>query len=512
MDIAMILNHITLDSTSPFPLYIQLANHIAEKIQENLLPAGTKLPPERDLAKQFKVSRTTAINAYRHLEAQGLVEIRAGSGTYICRDTDTLPSHTFSMPWNQLVVPHLKTPISSILRSIIATPDNEKSHTIALAAGLPDPAFYPLQAFEELFQRYSDRLDPATLGYISTEGYQPLRQTLAEICQKKGITAAAENILISSGAQQALYLCSKILLQPGDHVIVETPTYLGAIQIFQSSAAKILSLPYTADGRLDLAMFEDYLIRYRPKLFYTIPTHQNPSGRVMPLAERQQLLELAARHRLIIIEDDPYSELSYDRVPPPSLKALDPYGGVLYLGTCSKVLLPGLRTGWVVGPQIIINRLAQEKQYDDLHTNTLTQWLLHLYLQEGRLAHHLDRVRPEYKKRRNVLADSLKHFCGDAITFSIPDGGFHLWCTLKKQITSHTLLHEASKAGLSFVPGEAFYVDQSGYDKLRLCFASHDTDDLHEAARRLGKLLHSLPPGSPKHKFIPAFYTGRPII
>ncbi|CUH95921.1 hypothetical protein P22_2009 [Propionispora sp. 2/2-37] len=509
MDISIIVKDIVLDTSSSQPLYLQIADHIAAKIQENLLPAGTKLPPERELAKLFQVSRTTAINAYRQLEKQELITIRVGSGTYVCRDNDTLPSVT-PMPWTQLLLPHLNTPISSILRSLIAGPV-DRGNSISLAAGMPDPNFYPAATFQRLFQEHLSQLDLANFGHLATEGYQPLRESIAAICRQKGMAVNYNHILILSGSQQGLYLTAKALLEPEDYVVVESPTYLGAIQVFQSSSARILCLPPSDGGNIPLDILEDYLIRYRPKLFYTIPTYQNPSGRVLPLEERQKLLALAARHRLIILEDDPYGELYYEEVPPPSLKALDHYGGVLYLGTLSKVLFPGLRTGWIAGPQVVINRLAQEKQYNDLHCNTVTQWLVHRYLQENLLPAHIESMRREYKKRRNAMLSSIRRFCGDSLTCTMPHGGFYLWCNINRQISCQTLLHETSKAGVSFVPGEAFYATPSGTNEIRLCFATHPETVLAEGIKRLAKVLHALPEAG-KAEYIPAFYTGRPII
>jgi len=497
-----------LDHNASQPLYLQIFDIITRKITDHTLPPGSKLPPERELANLFAVSRTTAINAYRQLEQHGLIQTKIGSGTYVVDTLLNSISTTPPMPWNQLFSPYPQSSISSILRELVSTPVSAQS--ISLAAGMPDPTLYPFKIFTDLFHKHSSNIDHADLGYISTEGYAPLRQTLATMhCQKDTTPTTTDNILILSGAQQGIYLISKIFLQPGDCVIVESPTYIGAIQVFQNAGVRILTLP--SNTNLPLAILEDYLIRYRPKLFYIIPTFQNPNGRVLPLTERQELLRLAARHQLIIVEDDPYSELYYNDPPPPSLKALDHHNGVIYLGTFSKTLFPGLRTGWMVAPPPVINRIALEKQYVDLHSNNLSQWLLHLFLQEGALQPHLAQVRKEYKKRRDTAASSIRRYCGSDLTFSLPAGGFYLWCKLQTGVTSQVLLHEATKNGVSFVPGAAFYTDQTNLKEIRLCYATHPEAKLQEGIKRLAKALSSVKQEQ-KHESLENNFATKPII
>ena len=508
MDISNTLSHEKLDRASPQPLYLQIYEIITQKIRSHTLPPGSKLPPERELASLFAVSRTTAINAYRQLEQQGLIQTKVGSGTYVT-ETPATPANTApTMPWNQLFSPYSLSPTSSILRELVSTPVSD--HNISLAAGMPDPALYPFETFTRLFYQHSSNIDYTDLWHISTEGYAPLRQILATAhSQNNAAPAAPDNILISSGSQQGIYLISKIFLQPGDCVIVESPTYIGAIQVFHNAGVRILTLPANPSFPLDL--LEDYLIRYRPKLFYIIPTFQNPNGRVLPLKERKELLRLAAKHQLIIVEDDPYSELYFNEPPPPSLKALDHHDNVIYLGTFSKTIFPGLRTGWIVAAPPVINRIALEKQYVDLHSNNLSQWLLHLFLMEGVLQGHLTNVRAEYKKRRDTAANSIRRYCGSSLDFSLPNGGFYLWCKLNARVTSPSLLHEASKNGVSFVPGQAFYTDHSNLQELRLCFATHPEATLQEGIKRLAKTLYSLDQTQQLNMFESSTAT-RPII
>jgi Transcriptional regulators containing a DNA-binding HTH domain and an aminotransferase domain (MocR family) and their eukaryotic orthologs len=482
MDISKCLNSSELDTSDKRPLYLQIALLIADKIQKQILPSGTKLPPERELADLFAVSRTTAINAYRKLEQQGLVWTKVGSGTYVAQASklDSLSE----VPWPQLFTAYPQNPLASILRDLVSTPAPD---TISLAAGMPDPDLYPLESLTELFNHNIGTAAPADFGHIPTEGYTPLRKAIAAMLNEKGIPASTENILTLSGSQQGLYLLSKVLLEPGDYVVMESPTFIGAIQVFQAAGAKVLSLPCLE--KLSLELLEDFLIRYRPKLFYTIPTYQNPTGRVMTEQERRDLINLAKRHRLVIVEDDPYSDLCYDSQPPQALKALDSYGGVVYLGTFSKILFPGLRTGYLAGPPVLINRLALEKQYIDLHSNNIAQWLVTMFLNDGRLEEHLIKVRKEYKKRRDTMAKALQRLCANDLEFTVPEGGFYFWCKLKHEGTSQRLLQEAAKNRISFVPGEAFYTVPTLDKEFRLCFTTYNDAVLLEGTQRLAKTL-----------------------
>jgi DNA-binding transcriptional MocR family regulator len=464
-------------------MYLQIADFIMEKVQDHTLPEGAKLPPERELAAIFHVSRTTAINAYRHLEQQGVVETKIGSGTYIAKRL-SLPG----MPWSQLFIPRISPPVSSMLKELAAMPVSDDA--ISFAAGMPDPNLYPVDSFSTLFSNHIGELKNIDLGHIPTEGYPPLRHSIAAMMKQKNIPAVPENTLIVSGSQQGLYLLTKVFISPGDYVIVQSPTYRGAIQAFQSAGARLLTFPATEP--LPLTLLEDYLIRYRPKMLYILPTYQNPTGRALSLDERVKLLQLASEHRLIVIEDDPYGELYYKDRPPASLLSLDHYGGVIYLGTFSKILFPGLRTSWLIAPEAVISRIVLEKQYVDLHSCNFSQWLLYLYLQQGLLEQHLAFIRSEYKNRRDAAVSALRRYFGGALSFKVPEGGFYLWCRLEETVTGYSLLHEAIKSGVSFTPGEAFYADAAGERELRICFTTHNEEVITEGIKRLSKCLNTL--------------------
>ena len=485
------------------PIYLQIANTLTTKIQNRGIPAGTKLPPERELARLLGVSRTTAMNAYGVLEERELVSTRVGSGTYVTLDHSAGKTQD-AVPWEQLFTPPYKSPLSSILRMLIDAPTADE--TISMAAGMPDPSLYPMETIRRTLAENLQETGAADFGYLPTEGYMPFRNSLAKWQRQKGIQAAGDHVLVVSGSQQGLYLVAKAFVEPRDYVMVESPTYLGAIQVLEAAGARLLSLPNSK--KIDLQAMEDYLIRYRPKLFYTIPTFRNPTGQTMTLQERTDLIRLAAKYRLVIVEDDPYGDMWYGQQPPNALKSYDTYGGVIYIGTFSKMLLPGLRTGWVTASPAVINRLAQEKQYVDLHSNTLAQKLLHTCIENDVIRAHLEKVRAEYRKRRDAMAAGLRRWCGGSLSFEAPDGGLYIWCMIKTGASPQELLRQAATAKVTFVPGEAFYPNGAGRKEMRLCFATHNEERLAEGVRRLGKILSS----SESYARHDENVAGRPII
>ncbi|MBB6217453.1 DNA-binding transcriptional MocR family regulator [Anaerosolibacter carboniphilus] len=486
MDISKLIANTNLDITSSY--YLQIATLIKAKIVDGSLTVGEKLPAERELASLFKVSRTTAINAYRHLEKDGYVNIKNGSGTYVS-DRYTLENRTnHEIPWPQLLKPYIQSSMTSLMSELMVS--NVLADKISLDAGMPDPNYYPIDIFSKLHKDYLKALDPRDFGHIPIHGYEPLRHTITQLLGSEGIKCHSDEVIILSGSQQGLYLTARALIEPGDYVIIQTPTYLGAIQVFQALGARILCLPQREDFPLEI--LEDYLARYRPKLLYCIPTFRNPNGAVITTGERKRLIQLAARYRLAILEDDPYSNFYYEDVPPTSLKSLDNYGGVIYLSTFSKTLMPGLRLGYMAAHPSLINRIILEKQYIDLHSNNISQWLLDLFIKNGYLEKHLIKMRGIYRNRRNVMADALNSGLKSKLSFHAPQGGFYIWCRINENISSKKLLQEALKMGVSFVPGEAFYATTGEDKEFRLCFSQHDEKVILEGISRLEKAIGKL--------------------
>ena len=349
---------------------------------------------------------------------------------------------------------------------------------ISFGAGMPAPERFPI----ELFRRVTDdvlRRDARTaFGIGPTEGQPGLRLAIAA-----RLASRPEQVLVVSGAQQGLDLIARCLLDPGDTVLIDRPGYLGAIQTFRSAGANLVGWDFE---RADPDELEDLILRYRPKLFYTSPTFQNPTGRTLSLEARRELLRVAARYRLPIVEDDPYGLLWFDRPPPPSLFALDERGLVIYLGTVSKTLGAGLRLGWLVAPPAIVEQLTLVKARGDLFTNGLTQLVLAEILGGRAYDAHLDGLRTEHAARHAALATALRRrLPAGTIGWRPADGGLYLWCRLRGGTDAVGLLQRAQAAGVTFVPGEPFYGDGLGRHELRLCFSAATPASIDEGVRRL---------------------------
>lgn len=483
MDISKLFVNFKLDGASTY--YLQIAALIKDKIIDGSLTEGEKLPAERELALLFRVSRTTAINAYRHLESKGYVIVKKGSGTYVGGSNRYANKTSKEIPWPQILKPNTQPSMASMMSELMVS--SVPADRISLDAGMPDPDYYPMDIFLKLYNECFAELKPQDFGNIPVQGYEPLRRTVTGMLGEAGIGCSPEQVVILSGSQQGIYLSARVLIEPGDYVVIQSPTYLGAIQVFQSMGARILSLP--KEDRFPLEILEDYLARYRPKLLYCVPTFQNPSGTVISSSERKELIRLAARYRLVILEDDPYSHYYYKEPPPPSLKALDNYGGVIYLSTYSKIIMPGLRLGYMVAHPSLINRVVLEKQYMDLHSNNMGQWLVDLFIRKGYLAEHLEKMRAVYRERRDLMVDALNSSLGDRLSFQKPEGGFYLWCQVNDGIPIKKLLQEALKEGVSFIPGEAFYATPGEDTEMRLCYSRHNGKILLEGIDKLERAV-----------------------
>ena len=491
-----------LDRDSRTPLYLQIRNQLREMILDGTLSEGSRLPPERKMAAALGVNRSTVVNAYRELAADGLVEARVGRGTTVCRPLvgEALSSRaaaTHPLVWSEYFVPRSEGGRDPLLRDLMAL--LTRADTISFAAGIPAPELYPLNDFRQAMTHVLNTAGQTLLQPCPVEGYYPLRQTIAQRMADRGATLRAENILIVTGSQQGLDLIARAFLRAGDEVVVEAPSYLGALQIFSAAGTRLLGVPLDEEGmRLDI--LENILIRYRPKLIYTLPTFQNPSGCTMVPRRRLRLLELARRHRVPIVEDDPYGELYYTDQPPSPLLALDQDGYVIYLSSFSKSLFPGLRLGWVAAPRPVIERLSQIKQLADLHCSTLIQGAVHEFCQRGALDKHLDHVRDLYRQRRDAMLAALRHAQDTALTehgragleWDEPQGGFNLWCRLPPGLKARQLMAEAARQSVALVPGEVFYPDGGGQEEMRLNFSCPPVSMIEEGIQRLGAAMTTL--------------------
>lgn len=478
----MPLPELTLDPTDTAPRYRQLADALAEAISAGTLADGERLPSERDLAVTLAVSRTTVVTAYRELEARGLVRGYVGRGTFVCASDE--PTDT-PFAWRGRVALGAQRALDPMLRGILSASGPD---LISFGAGIPAPERFPVDLFSQVSERVLRRDPAAAFGIGPTEGQPALRRAVAE-----RLAVHPEHILVVAGSQQGLDLIARCLLDPGDTVVIDRPGYLGAIQTFRSAGANLVGWDFE---RADPDELEDLIVRYRPKLFYTCPTFQNPTGRTLPLDVRRELLRVAARYRLPLVEDDPYSALWFDRPPPASLLSLDERGLVIHLGTASKTLGVGLRLGWVVAPPPIVEQLALVKARSDLFTSGLSQLTLAEILGGRAYDEYITGLRKEHAARHTALASALRRqLPAGALSWRPVEGGQYLWGRLRGQTDATDLLQRAHAVGVTFVPGEAFYGDGMGRHELRLCFSGASPARIDEGARRLALALAAAPGG-----------------
>ena len=374
-----------------------------------------------------------------------------------------------------------------------------KPGIISFAGGFPDSALFDVDGIRAASQQALQDAPGAALQYGATEGYQPLREQLAAFMASKGASdVAPENLIVTTGSQQALDLLGKTLINPGDKVIVEGPTFLATIQCFRLYGAELISAPIDGEG-VDTEALEKLIAEHRPKFVYLIPTFGNPSGALLGLARRKKVLELAVKYQTLVVEDDPYGDLYFgDAPPPPSLLALSSQvpGSrdlLVHCGSLSKVLSPGLRVGWMVAPAALLANATMCKQFSDAHTSTFAQATAAYYLQSGRMPATLARVRAVYAERAQAMGDALREQLGDAIEFVQPQGGLFFWARLTgaggKVQDGNAFAKRAIGQGVAFVPGTPFFCAQPDHATLRLSFATADVQKIREGVARMGQAL-----------------------
>jgi DNA-binding transcriptional MocR family regulator len=373
-----------------------------------------------------------------------------------------------------------------------------KPGIISFAGGFPDSAMFDVEGIREATNKALDEEPGAALQYGATEGYQPLREQLAAFMQAKGaLDVAPDQLIVTTGSQQALDLLGKTMISPGDKVIVEGPTFLATIQCFRLYGAHLISAPVDGNG-VDTDKLEQLIAEHKPKLVYLIPTFGNPSGAMLNLERRKRVLELAVKYQTLIVEDDPYGDLYFGEAPPPSMLALSsqvPGSRELlaHCGSLSKVLSPGLRVGWMIAPPELLAKATMCKQFSDAHTSTFAQATAAQYLKAGRMPATLANVRRVYAERALAMGDALRRDLGDAIDFVQPQGGLFVWARLtgaNGKISSGTeFAKRAIDKGVAFVPGVPFYAANPDPSTLRLSFATADVARIEEGVGRLAQAL-----------------------
>ncbi|MBN1371765.1 MAG: PLP-dependent aminotransferase family protein [Anaerolineaceae bacterium] len=384
---------------------------------------------------------------------------------------------------------------SSAIRELLKL--TEDPEIISFAGGMPAPEVFPVEQFREACDKVLRENGPRALQYGSTEGYTPLREMIARYTARLGIEVTIDNIMITSGSQQALDLLGKVFINHGDRVLVEAPTYLGALQAWNIYGTEYVTARSDDDGLVTDEM--ESALRTGPKFIYALPNFQNPTGVTMPLERRIKLIELADHYGVPIVEDDPYGQLRYEGEHIPNLEVLDSQknhngscytGNVIYLSTFSKTLAPGIRLAWVIAPPEVVRKMVMAKQGADLHTATFNQIVAYEVARGGFLDRHVETIRAVYRERRDVMLESLEEHMPDGIHWTRPQGGLFLWATLPEGMNTVELFKEAVQQKVAFVPGESFFPCGGGLNTMRLNFSNATPERINEGISRLGIVLH----------------------
>jgi 2-aminoadipate transaminase len=399
--------------------------------------------------------------------------------------------------WEYRYAQRTKGMQSSAVREILKV--TSQPDVISFAGGMPAPELFPMEELEEACVKVLREQGSRALQYGITEGYIPLREFIVEKMGRYGIVANVDNVLITTGSQQALDLVSKVLLDPGDVIIVEAPTFVGALQSFRAYQASYASVPLDNEGMM-VDLLAQKIVETHPKFMYVLPNFHNPGGVTLSEQRRERVVSLAHEYGVPILEDDPYGELRFEGEHLEPLVVIsarqnggDPAGyfkgDVIYMSTFSKTVAPGLRLGWVVAPVEVVQKLVQAKQGADLHTSSLDQMVVYEVVRGGFLEEHVKEIREMYRQRRDAMLAAMDQHFPEGTSWTHPQGGLFLWVKLPEGVDCLELIEAAVEQRVAFVPGTAFYADGRGRDALRLTFATCPTDMIDEGVKRLGKAI-----------------------
>lgn len=471
------------DRSSSQSLYQQIADDIERRISYGEFPPGSQLPSERKLAEQLGVNRSTVILAYAELRALGIIESRTGSGTRVSKyKWGAMPKHTPN--WHRYVEGGSFLPNVPFFRRIREALQKDKT-LIDFASGELGADLSPVTEINMLINEnhYTD------LGYDNPQGFAPLREALVTyLSHNRGIRTTESSILITSGSQQSLYLITQCLLTPGDAVAIEDPSYCYSLPMFQSAGLRLFRLPVDHHGIRPEDVRALYK-KHRIKMIFLNPNYQNPTGAVLNAERRVELLNVASELGLPIVEDDPFSLTAYDGTPPLPLKSMDSVGSVLYINSFSKMAASGLRVGWMVAPHSVVDRLADARQQMDFGLSVVPQQVAAQFLKSSYFQPHLERLRMHLLYKRNLLIEALQKELPDLVSFTIPQGGLHLWCKINSEVNDNKLLEEAIRNGVIFVPGSVYGSD-SGY--VRFTFARPKAEEIVPGISKFATSLRSV--------------------
>jgi DNA-binding transcriptional MocR family regulator len=494
--------NIDLQRESTTPLYLQIKEQLQGHIERGALLPGTRLPATRTLASDLGVSRVTVVNAYAELEAEGWVRADVGRGTFVSdpRRRERAVRET-PYDWESTLLGPAGVSASGMLADMLDLAQHPD--LISFAMGAPATDLLPVRDFREAINRVLRRDSGEALQYDEAAGYEPLRSAITRMLAREGNRPFVKDVVVTSGSQQGLNLATRVLTTPRDLVITESPTYLGALDVFRANDVEVIGVPVDEEG-LRVGVLEELVASRNPSFIYTIPGFHNPTGVTLSLDRRRRLLQLARRYDIPVLEDGVCSELRYEGSSVPSLRVLDGGEHVVYVNSFSKFLLPGIRVGYMVVPQRLREGLIRGKQAADLFTSSLMQRALAEYLDSGRLRNHLDSIRRAYRRRRDAMLTGLARHMPAGTEWTCPQGGLCLWVRLPESVSAGQLYLTAIEHGVAFALGSVFFPRNPDPCSLRLNFAAHSSERIDEGLRRLGRavreqLTASLDNGTRRH-------------
>ena len=464
-----------LNPESESPLYRQLYNEVKILITSGQVSQGSKLPATRELAGQLGLNRTTVSAAYELLESEGLITGHVGRGSFVAAP----PAQTGSrIPWRDILEPARHSPAAPT-----STP------RFGFSSSRPSELLFPIEEFRATCAEVIASEDAQNILQLgSPAGYAPLRRYLWELARAEGAARDTDDILITSGCQQAFDLLQRTLIREGETVLLEDPVYLGVRNAFERGGARLVGVPVGPNG-IDLESLERIVVRERPRILAVTSNFQNPTGATIPVNARKALLAIAQEAGVIVIENDIYGPLTYEGESVATLKRLDETGDTVLLRSFSKLAFPGLRVGWVIGPRALIEKLTEAKLWSDLHTDQLSQAVLLRFAESGRLAEHRERMLEAGRERlRTVLSACEKSLPSEA-KFTRPRGGMSLWIRLPEPLDAAELLPRAEREGVTYLPGKYFAVSRPETNSLRISFAGMAPDDIRSGMAILGRIF-----------------------
>lgn len=473
------------DRASPVPVYKQIIDYISKKISTGDWTVGSRLPSQRQLAKQFEVNRSTIVTAMEELSSYGILESDFGKGTCVASNTWSLMMTDSPPDWGSYIQSgsfEARDPINQECHHREFDPN-----VISLGTGQLSPELFPTELMKRALNHVSKHMDALT--YPEPLGLLPLRRAISKRLLNRGIDAPPSCILVTSGAIQALQLICLTMLKPGSSVYTGDPSFLKSLQLFHSAGMKLTGLPMDQEG-IVYWQIEPESIQKKEALLYAVPDFHNPTGTVMSPERRKALFRFCQQNHLPIIEDSSYSELWFDENPPAPLKSMDKSGMVLYIGTASKALAPGLRTGWIVGPESVIHRLADMKMQMDYGSSSLSQLALAELYSDPAYGDYMDELRGKLKKRRDLVVHALERNFSQIASWTVPSGGFYIWLRFDENLTSKQLFRAALRENVLLFPGCLYEYGKSC--SVRISYAYADEREILYALARFSKLVKAM--------------------